>query len=109
MEKAKLTREQERVLKSAIITRQPANLVQEYAKAPGFFNAAYGSSGFMDLDTLCRALYVGYEIVEDEQTVVVTAEMLDDIRIAIEICTRDGDFIWNQGAEYVLKKLGIKL
>lgn len=109
MEKAKLTKAQERALRSALITRKQDDLVREYAKAPGFFEAAYGPSASMDMDTLCRALYVGYEVIEEDQTVTVTQQMRDIISFSYneDVGNEAIDRAYKEGVRMVLERLDI--
>lgn len=116
MEKAKLTREQahtlERAKETAYLGENLHSLVMAQAtrKYPDLkFNILLD----LDMDTFCRALYVGYEIIEEDQAVVVTAEMgealLKAIRYPMDKSLKQWDEGFKAGAKTVLEQFGINI
>lgn len=88
MEKARLTREQAEALDRVCQTYTAMEAII-YLHAKGATDGQEWGSYFAPLnevgmDALCRALYVGYEIIEEEQIVTVTEEIRMNIRELFE-------------------------
>lgn len=91
MEKAKLTREQARVLEGLLnemkrAYERPEGMLihNQVLSKVGQVTWSPSESAMEDLgvDEVCRALYVGYEIIEEDQDVVVTADMREELKKA---------------------------
>lgn len=122
MEKAKLTREQDYALKQLLeSTVYAEDLGLLVARQADQISRQVGWAGFYDaldslsIDDLCRALYVGYEIIEEDQTVVIDEHMRELLRASRRefdvdqyISNEDAE-TFKQGFDAGMKTLGIKL
>lgn len=111
MEKAKLTREQAGALMEALVGTSPADVVEAHTDSEYAWEGPTATLNAVSLDTLCRALYVGYEIVEEDQVITVTPEIRKEIQdyfLEREKDDREWMVGWRRGYKDALALLGIK-
>lgn len=110
MEKARLTQEaadalnklQEEGFKPEVIVARHANV--EWLWESGHLNE-------LNLDQICRAVYVGVEVIEGDQVITVTPELLKEIQdYFLERQNDDREWMvgWRRGYKDALALLGIK-
>lgn len=112
MEKARLTREQAEALE-----RRKEEHKTDYGylvdvhRRHSYEDDQYVALNEMDTDTFCRALYVGYEVIEEDQVIVVTPELRKEIQdYFVERQNDDREWMvgWRRGYKDALALLGIK-
>lgn len=117
MEKARLTKAQAGALDRACQTYTAIEAVI-YLHAKGATDGQEWGSYFAPLnevgmDALCRALYVGYEVIEEEQVVTVTEEMREGLLKALRYPMGKELEQWDEGfaagMKSTLEQLGIAI
>lgn len=79
MEKARLTREQADHIEEAK-SRFELEEILEHRVRDSFCQEWFGYIAELRVDTIARALYVGYEIIEEDQEVVITEKKRQEFR-----------------------------
>lgn len=116
MEKARLTKAQAEALDVALQHKTAEEVVEYHAASERNWDFRRAPLSGLTTDEICRALYVGYEIIEPDHVVTVTAEMRKTLRISREAYGPDTTTaIWNKdvwykrGFDNALDAIGIKL
>lgn len=117
MEKARLTREQAEELERII--NKPFSFKQPYLEASRGGRVQMNLDGnpiiTLNVEVLAKLLFggIGYEIIEEDQVVTVTAEMQERVLGGLKISEKSTDMSWKQGFQdgvtSTLEKLSITI
>lgn len=115
MKKAKLTKAQAGAIEEALKSRREGELVEQHIEIirdedDAWINS-FAALNELDLDTLCRALYTGYEIIGEDQVVTVTEDMRADLLSVHNFKTEDSKFdrAFGEGMQHALEVLGVHI
>lgn len=113
MEKARLTREQAELLEEAV--KCSGGYLSETVEraARKHWPDDLQAMKKIDMDLICRALYVGYEVIEEDQQITVTAEMREGLLKALRYPMGKELKQWDEGfaagMKSTLQQLGIAI
>lgn len=113
MEKAKLTRAQADALESErrLLEGDTNAMIKVHTGGRGAKLDYDKALNALSNDEYCRALYVGYEIIEEDQVITVTPELRKEIQdyfLEREKDDREWMVGWRRGYKDALALLGIK-
>lgn len=113
MEKARLEQDQAEALRLLLEEDKwtKSEIIERHTSITKWRDGIYFSLNGLEIDTLCQALYVGYDILEPDQTIVVTESLRKEIQDAFsekEILISDWGIGWRRGFKDALALLEIK-
>lgn len=114
-QKAKLTKAQAEAIKEALKRKREGELVEEHIGVIRDENDAWTNNlaalNELNPDTLCRAIYVGYVVVGEDQVVTVTEDMRADLLSVYIFKTEDSKFdhAFGEGMQHALEVLGVHI